>query len=212
MAIESITRRTALKYAGLITLAAQSWRGFPSYATPAPAKGYGTDPDLLKRLVTWPRTLNAAQLKTLAALCDIILPAEAPYPSAAAIGVHDFLDEWVSAPYPQMQADRVTILNGLVALDQSMRSEQGRAFADADLSRQAAAFDRLCSAEATVGFARRLIELVCAGYYTTREGHAAIGYVGNVAQLSFPAPAPEIVQRFEKALSELPWRSEGGSA
>jgi hypothetical protein len=162
------------------------------------------DPDLLTRPVTWPRTLSAVQLKSLAALCEIILPAEPPHPSAAAIGVHEFLGEWVSAPYPQMQADRVTILNGLAALNQSMRSEQGIAFADADLSRQAAAFDRLCSAEATMEFARRLIELVCAGYYTTREGHAAIGYVGNVALASFPAPTPEIVQHLENALDALP--------
>jgi len=211
MATESITRRTALKYASLITLAAQGWRGFPSYATPASAKGYGTDPDLLKRPVTWPLTLNAAQLKTLAALCEIILPAEAPHPSAAAIGVHEFLDEWVSAPYPQMQVDRTVILDGLASLDDAMRREQGVAFVEADSSHQAAAFDGLCSTEAAVGFARRLIELVCAGYYTTREGHAAIGYVGNVPLASFPAPSPEIVQHLEKALNELPSRALASS-
>jgi hypothetical protein len=39
---------------------------------------------------------------------------------------------------------------------------------------------------------------------STREGHAAIGYIGNVALVSFPAPAPKVLQRLEKALSELP--------
>src|SRR5205085_7495689 len=101
---DPLTRRTVLKYAGLITLAAQNPRAFPmlGYA-PAPAKGYGTDPDLLKRPVTWPKTLNAEQLQALRALCEIILPEEPPHPSAAAINVQDFIDEWVSAPYPQMQ-------------------------------------------------------------------------------------------------------------
>ena len=36
MATESITRRTALKYASLITLAAQGWYVFPIQSTPAP--------------------------------------------------------------------------------------------------------------------------------------------------------------------------------
>jgi hypothetical protein len=206
MSRELVTRRTALKYASLITLAAQGWRGFPEAAA-APVKGYGTDPNLLKRPVTWPRTLTSTQLKSLVALCDIILPPEPPHLSAAAIGVHEFLDEWVSAPYPQMQADRIVIVKGLVALDEATHKEQGVAFAATSLSQQAVVFDKSCNAEATVGFARRLIELVCAGYYTTREGHAAIGYVGNVALASFPAPTLEIVQHLEKALSELPTRS-----
>jgi hypothetical protein len=160
----------------------------------------------MKRPVTWPLTLSEGELKVLATLCEIILPAEPPYPSATAIGVHEFIDEWVSAPYPQMQADRVTVLTGFKALDEAMRQEHGMTFAAADLSRQSAMFARLCGAEAKVGFARRLIELVCAGYYTTREGHAAIGYVGNVGLASFPGPSPEIMGHLEKALNELPAR------
>jgi Gluconate 2-dehydrogenase subunit 3 len=204
---DTITRRQALKYAGLITLAAQGWRGWPSHAAAVSSDGYGTDPDLLKRPVPWSRTLTSEQLKTLAALCDIVLPAEPPHPSAAAIGVHEFVDEWVSAPYPQMQADRAVILNGLTALDETTHRELGVIFAAVPVPQQAAMFYRLCDAETTTGFARRLIELVCAGYYTTREGHAAIGYVGNVALASFPPPTAEIVQHLEKALSELAARS-----
>lgn len=55
-----------------------------------------------------------------------------------------------------------------------------------------------------MGFSHRLIELVCDGYYTTREGHAAIGYIGNVPLLSFPGVPPEIARRLEKALEQLP--------
>jgi Gluconate 2-dehydrogenase subunit 3 len=204
MPTEFITRRAALKYASLITLAAQGWPTMLSAAAPVSARGYGTDPDLLKRPVTWPRTLTAPQLKALAALCDIILPADTPHPSAAAIGVHEFLDEWVSAPYPPMQADRIVILGGLIALDEAIRRQQDLAFSEADVSRQTAVFEQLCGEESTMGFARRLIELVCAGYYTTREGHAAIGYVGNVALTHFPPPTAEIVQHLERALGDLP--------
>jgi hypothetical protein len=201
-----VGRRAALKYAGIITLAARGWLPFSSHAAKAQAKGYGSDPNLLKRTVTWPRTLSAEQLATLAALCDIILPAEPPHPSATNIGVHHFLDEWVSAPYPQMQSDRTVILDGVAALGDAARKESGVSFAQLDAARQAAVFDQSCGAEATAGFPRRLIELVCDGYYTTREGHAAIGYVGNVALASFPGASPEILRHLEKALDQLPPR------
>jgi hypothetical protein len=203
MAADLVTRRTALKFAGYITLLAHGWRGFPGQAATLPAEGYGTDPDLLKRTVTWARTLNPSQLAMLADLCDIVLPAEPPHPSAAALRVHEFLDEWISAPYPQMQADRAVILNGLAALDDATRHELHVPFTEADSSQQATMFDHLCSAAATAGFSRRVIELVCAGYYTTREGHAAIGYVGNVALTSFSGPPPDVVRHLDEALSQL---------
>jgi hypothetical protein len=204
MAADLVSRRAALKFAGLITLAAHSWNCFPARAMSTPAQGYGMDPDLLKRILTWPRTLTSTQLAALARLGDIILPAEAPHPSAGAVGVHVFLDEWVSAPYPQMAADRVIILNGLTALNDAMHAELGILFTAANPSQQAVMFERFCSTEETARFSRRLIELVCAGYYTTREGHAAIGYVGNVALTSFPGPPREVVRGLEEVLRELP--------
>ena len=67
------------------------------------AQGYGTDPDLTKIYHPgdlWPLTLTPAQRRTAASLCDVIIPADAHSPSASSVGVVDFLDEWVSAPYP----------------------------------------------------------------------------------------------------------------
>ena len=60
----------------------------------------------------WPLTLGPAARLTTAALCDLIIPADAVSPSASAVGVVDFIDEWISAPYPQQRADRALILRG----------------------------------------------------------------------------------------------------
>jgi Gluconate 2-dehydrogenase subunit 3 len=199
-----VGRRAALKFAGVITLAAHGWLPFLSHAAIAKVNGYGSDPNLLERTVTWPRTLSAQELAMLAALCDIVLPAEPPHRSAKDIGVHHFLDEWVSAPYPQMQADRTIILDGLAALNGAARKSGDVPFAQVEPAQQAALFDELCGGKETVGFSRRLIQLICDGYYTTREGHAAIGYVGNVALASFPGAPPEIVRHLEKSLEQLP--------
>jgi hypothetical protein len=203
LSTNAVTRRRAFKFAGLITLVAYNGRMFPGYAGADSGRGYGPDPDLLKRTVTWPRTLSSRQLAMLEALCDIVLPAEPPHPSAGTLGVQEFLDEWVSAPYPQMQADRTLLLRGLNRLDQATRRKQSASFSEATLSHQTAMFSESCSNEATSSFARRLIELICAGYYTTREGHKAIGYIGNVALASFPETPPGIVRHFEQALKEL---------
>lgn len=204
MTPRQISRRTTLKFAGVITLAAFRYGHGASEQMPAqPERGYGTDPDLLTRPVTWFRMLEASQLTMLQALADIILPSDPPHPSAGQLDVHEFLDEWVSAPYPEMQADRTVILAGLSTLDATTRELHGIRFENAERSKQVAVFDLICSASSTAPFATRLIELVCGGYYTTREGHAAIGYVGNVGLTSFPGPPPEVVHHLNKALAQL---------
>jgi hypothetical protein len=199
-----IARRTVLKLSGIVALTIGGWRAFAHQAAPSPARGYGRDPTLSQRVVPWPRTLTVSQLGALAVLCDIVLPAEPPHPSAAAVGVHNFLDEWVSAPYPEMQADHVLVLNGLLALEDVMKEMHGISFAAASLSQQTAIFDSFCSAQgARADFAQRCIQLICGGYYTTHEGLLAIGYVGNVALASFPGPPPTVVRHLLKALDKL---------
>lgn len=204
MATDRITRREAMKYAGVITLAARSWPVFSQEAATPIARGYGTDPNLLERVVTWPRTLTVPQLATIAVLSDIVIPAEPPYPSSSKLGVHDFVDEWISAPYPEMQKDRTLILRGLAALDDAMGYRQGGSFATASSTEQTVVFDTFCNTSGDeMEFARRLIGLICGGYYTTREGLAAIGYVGNVALASFPGAPPDVVRHLQDALTQL---------
>ena len=53
----------------------------------------------------------------MAALCDVVIPADDRSPSASAVGVTDFIDEFVSAPYPDNVRDGKKILEGLAWLD-----------------------------------------------------------------------------------------------
>jgi len=62
-------------------------------ATPSPptnpmAAGTAWDPDLVAPVVPWERTLAADELESLAALCDVILPADDRSPSASALSDH----------------------------------------------------------------------------------------------------------------------------
>ncbi len=202
MGTEQVTRRDTLKFAALIAVSAL--RFAPTSPMPSSsAHGYGRDPNLLSRSVTWSKTLGKSELATLKALVDIILPAESPHPSASEVGIEGFLDEWVSAPYPQMRADRTLILTGLAAVNEATHEQHGVRFEDAEPTSQAAIFEQLCGKLSHTRFASRLIELVCGGYYTTSEGHAAIGYVGNVALAFFLGPPSEVVRHLQISLIQL---------
>src|SRR3954464_1142673 len=83
--------------------------------------GYGTDPDFLKTYKpgdVWKLTLTVPQRAPVAALCDTIIPADEKGPSASSVHVQDFIDEWISAPYPGHDEDRKMILAGLAWLNE----------------------------------------------------------------------------------------------
>src|SRR2546430_104322 len=90
--------------------------------------GYGTDPKLLKTYKPgelWPLTFTSRQRRTAHVLCDLILPADASSPSASEVGVVDFLDEWISAPYDGQRHDRAALLYGFQWLDREAASRYG---------------------------------------------------------------------------------------
>jgi hypothetical protein len=175
-----------------------------SVRTPG-GKGYGSDPDLLKNYVPgelWPLTLSGSQRAAATKLCDLIIPADATSPSASSVGVVDFIDEWISAPYPAHEKDRRLILEGLAWLDAESAKRFGRPFADLVLGQQTALCDDICyvpkaRAELAKGaeFFRRFRDLTAGGYYTTPAGMKAIGYTGNVPLATFDGPPESLLQK-----------------
>ncbi len=169
---------------------------------PAPRqrrKAYGTDPDLTKIYHPgdlWPLTLTPAQRRTAASLCDVIIPADAHSPSASSVGVVDFLDEWVSAPYPDQQEDRALILEGLLWMDAEASRRFAKQFADLDESAQHAICDDVCYEKSArpqfataAKFFARYRDLTAGGFYTSPEGRKDLGYMGNVPLLEVQRPA-----------------------
>lgn len=205
-------RRLAIKWmlaagAGAVladTLAFAAPQGDAAAGAAAP-RGYGTDPDLVRPYKPgdyWPLTLSEAQLRTTAALCDVIVPAEGKVPSASGVGVPDFIDEWVSAPYPNNVKDRKTVLEGLAWIEGESQKRFGRGFADAapdqrvslceDIAPEAAAGSPL---EAPSKFFRRFRNLTTAGFFTTPVGMRDLGYVGNVPLATFDGPPADLVAK-----------------
>lgn len=178
------------------------------HAHPPPAEGYGVDPDLMAGKTPWPRTFTPDQQRAAAALADAILPAEGPAPSASALGVHQLIDEWVSAPYPAFQADRALILPGLAWLDMAARRAGGQPFAAASDQVREAVLAQAAS-DAPKGFYARFRAIVIGAYYTTEAGFKDIGYIGNQALGAFPPASDEIKAALEGAYQTqgLPKRS-----
>jgi hypothetical protein len=178
--------------------------------TPVTAPGYGQDPNLLKPTVPWPLTLTQDQRAVLRIAADLILPADAHSPSGGTLHIDAFVDEWVSAPYPEQQRDRVLILSGLAWLDAKCNARFGKDFAQAADAERRAIFDSIAfkdgvqpGYERAAFFFRRLRGLMLGGFYSLPEGMADIGYMGNKPMTTYPGPSDAAMAHLEAALSGL---------
>lgn len=222
----TVDRRVTLKWMfGAMAASGMSLKGAYA-AAPAPAAwpqsvpppvtapGYGTDPALLEPAVPWPRTLTEAQLQTVAALSDTILPAEGKWPAPSAVGIHHFIDEWVSAPYPEQIGDRTLLLNGFAWVEAEALLRFGKAYSALPEAARAAILADAARADANgARFLERMKFLTAGAYYTSEEGVEELGYIGNVAlEGDYPGPTAEALAHLDEALARLKLTRKTGSA
>ena len=198
-------RRTSIKWmlAASAALPALSRAAGAAGGTSTPT-GYGTDPLLNAQIHAgqfWPLTLSAAERRQVALLADIIIPADEHSPSASAVGVVDFIDEWVSAPYPEQRADRPIILGGLAWLEGEARRRRGVEFAALASEDQHAICDSIASEQRAIDslreparFFTRFRDLAAGGFYCTPAGRKDLNYIGNVALARFEGPDLELLR------------------
>lgn len=204
-----LDRRTAIKwmFAASATIAITDRLLFAAPATAAtPAtKGYGTDAFLNQEYqpgAFWPLTMTDAQRRTAAALCAVMIPAEGSIPSAADLRVHDFIDEWISSPYPDQKGDREIVLKGLGWIDGEARRRFGNDFANLEAKQTSALCDDLCHEPdakpeylAGAKFFAKFRDLTTSGFFSTPEGMKDIGYIGNMPLAEFRGPPPDVLKK-----------------
>lgn len=179
--------------------------------TPLTAPGYGQDPDLQNPTVPWPLTLNPHQRQAVRTAADLMLPADKHSPSGGALHLDAFLDEWISAPYPDQQRDRALMLHGLEWLDAECRQRFNTDFAGATDAQRSAVFDLIAwhqkiapGYERPAQFFARLRGLMMIGFYSLPEGAADIGYMGNKPSLGpYAGPTREALAHFNQAMTKL---------
>lgn len=213
-----IDRRTTLAWLGSavaainVTLPSVSSAAEGRARAPVATKatGYGNDPDLRHPTVPWPKTLSARQLELCGVLADMILPPTATAPAPSAVGIPDFVDEWVSAPYPDQQRDRGLVLSGLIWLESEAR-RWGKSFTDisdeqrlqllTEVSTPPAQSDG--AAAIRYGFFRRFRTISVGAYYSLEQNFEEIGYVGNKALPAFPPPTEAETHLINEAIAKL---------
>ena len=216
-----VNRRTTLGW--LASAMAISAAGVPmslgNWAQAAPASdsmhhaavGYGKDPNLFDPHAPWPRIMTPAQLRQTAVLADLFLPKTDSYPAPSEVGIAAFVDEWVSAPYPDQQRDRALILDGLAWLNREATRLGQPDFGSLDTARQTQLLGQTAQlpvsndlqAMKLYGFFRRFRSVTVGAYYCLERNFAEIGYMGNVAMDSFPPPTPQEDAFIDRAIAKL---------
>ena len=199
-----IDRRTTIKWllaaSAVLPAAHRVWAGAPDSSA-----GYGADPDLIKAYHAgecWPLTLNAGERATAAALCDAIIPGDAASPGAASLGIADFIDEWVSAPYAVQRGDRTLIVAGLAWIESQSSTRFGKSFAQLEVGEQATLCDAICSEKAASAelagpahFFARYRDLTAGGFYSSAAGRNDLNYIGNMPMAKFAAPPKDLLRK-----------------
>jgi len=197
-------RRLTLKWMLAAAATPPLVRGLQLFAATEP-QPYGTDPKLLETYHPgdlWSLTFTPLQRRQATVLSDTIIPADATSPSASAVGVVDFIDEWISAPYPTQRADRKTVLEGLAWFDAEATRRFARSMADLDEQQLHSICDDISYVpkakpeilEAAKFFARYR-DLTAGGFYTTPQGRQDLGYVGNIPLPRFDGPPLEVLKK-----------------
>ena len=206
-----INRRTALKVIAAAAAVPAVLSGCePGESDPAApsspsrnplAAGTPTDPDLLANVIPWDRSLTEHELATLAVLCDMIIPADERSPAASTLGAHEFIDEWVSAPYEGMKKDKVLVRGGIVWLDGESNRRFGMRFRELSAAQMAEICDDICYGpdsapeyQAASRFFDKIRDLTATAFYTTKEGMDDVGYVGNVPLPHWDPPPKEALR------------------
>jgi hypothetical protein len=173
------------------------------------------NPDLEKTYrpgALWPLTLTPTQRLTVAALCDTIIPGDIQSPAASTVGVPDFIDEWISAPYGASEyskfsgfsfgADRLLILDGLAWLEAESVRRFGKIFMKLAENEKTKICDDICylpgakvEFQAAARFFARIRDLTAGGFYTTPAGVKDLKYVGNTPLAQFDGPPPEVLRK-----------------
>lgn len=125
---------------------------------------------------------TAHELDTLTVLADIIIPAEGQYHAASEVGVIDFI-AYIVLDMPHHQ---LPLRGGIMWIDNQSNKRFNKLFKDATKEQQIQIVDDIAYPEEVKPeyiqgerFFSRLRDLVATGYFTSKEGIAYLGYVGN---------------------------------
>ena len=152
----------------------------------------------------WALVMTKEELVTTQALADLILPKDDLGPAASEVGVPEFINDWVSAPYDKNHEDGEVIRGGLGWLNTHSFKQFEKRFEELSIAQQSAIVDDIClphkakpELHVGVAFFKAFRRLALDGYYTHSANWKQLGYVGNV---SVGGPFPGVPEAVIKKL------------
>ena len=124
-------------------------------------------------------------------------------PAASEASVPEFINEWISAPYPEHHDACETIRGGLGWLNTESFRRFQKTFTDLGNAQQIQILDDICDEakakpqhKTGAHFFKKFRSLCLGGYYTPSSTWKHLGYIGNVTLAgTFPGTPPEIIKQ-----------------
>jgi gluconate 2-dehydrogenase gamma chain len=198
MSIKSISRRDILKTLTMGAMAGSVLRVIPAQAAEYTHQMVAAEKAATTTGFYTPKFFPPQQYKTLQALCQAIIPADADSGGAKEAGAPEFID-LLTSENPKYQ---LKLGGGLMWLEGECADRYDKSFVDCSPDQQKEILDLIAFRESVkknpamsqgVDFFAFLRELTADGFFTSEIGIKYLGYVGNTYLLSFPGcpPVPE---------------------
>jgi hypothetical protein len=195
----TISRRAVLKSLTLGAAATSVLRVIPLQAAEYAHRMVETEKAASPAGSYKPKFFADEQYKTLRALCDAIIPADADSGGAVQAGAPEFIDLLTS----ENPAYQVKLGGGLMWLDATCTDRYSKTFVESTPEQQKEILDLIAyrknaekdpSVSQGVEFFSFLRNLTADGFFTSETGIKYLGYIGNKYIKSFPGcpPVPEV--------------------
>ncbi len=195
MTADPITRRAVLKSLSMSAVAGSVLRVIPLEAAEHAHRMIEAEKADAQTGAYTPKFFDAHGYKTLQALCETILPADADSGGAIEAGAPEFIDLLTS----ENESYQATLGGGLKWLDSTCTTRYGKAWLDCAPQQQTEILDRIAyrrNAEQDgnlrqgVEFFSLLRNMTADGFFTSKIGIKYLGYKGNTYLPEFPGCPP----------------------
>lgn len=192
---DGISRRDALKSLGMATIAGSVLQAIPLQAAEYAHSLIAQEKSATSAGTYQPKYFSPHQYKTLQAICEAIIPADADCGGALEAGSPEFID-LLTSENPDYQ---LRLGGGLMWLDAACTDRYGATYLDCTSDQQKQILDLIAyrrnaehdaSLSQGVAFFTFLRNLTMDGFFTSKIGIQYLGYIGNTYLLDFPGCPP----------------------
>lgn len=191
----NISRRDILKSLAISAAATSVLRVIPAQAAEYAHRMVAAEKAAAPAKAYTPKFFSPHEYKTLQALCQTIIPADADSGGAIEAGAPEFID-LLTSENPEYQR---TLGGGLLWLDSNCSDRYGKVYLDCSTDQQKEILDQIAYRSNAISspwlnpgvvFFAFLRNMTADGFFTSEIGIKYVGYIGNAFLGEFPGCPP----------------------